>query len=141
MATGCTLTVCVSGDDRLGLQGHTRSELVYSSDTEDVLVVLDQFGADTGQSLALGLHDHPVESAGLTSINNVMSDKISTVLQGDLPRHSALLICHPGDCDLFLRRPWCIWNYSETLNGVIITVEALQRRKKRTILLSEIHKN
>lgn len=41
------LTVGVPGDDGVGLQSNSRSELVDSSDSEDVFVVLDQPGADT----------------------------------------------------------------------------------------------
>lgn len=41
------LTVGVPGDDGIGLQRNSRAKFVDSSDSEDVLVVLDQPGADT----------------------------------------------------------------------------------------------
>lgn len=41
------LTVGVPGNDRLGLQRNSRPKLVDTSDSEDVLIVLDQLGADT----------------------------------------------------------------------------------------------
>lgn len=41
------LTVGIPGNDRLRLQRDSGPELIDSSDSEDVLVVLDQSGADT----------------------------------------------------------------------------------------------
>lgn len=74
------LTVGIPGYDRIRLQRNSRSELVDSSDSEDVLVVFDQPAADTRQRLALCLHDHPVETAGLTALHDVMADDVSTIL-------------------------------------------------------------
>lgn len=94
------LTVGVPGDDGVRLQRNSRSELVDSSDSEDILVVFDQPAADARQRLALGLHDHPVEAAGLTALYDVMTDDVSTVLEGNLPGNRALLLRYSADHDL-----------------------------------------
>lgn len=91
------LTVGVPGNDGIGLQVNTGAIFVDSSDSEDVLVVLDQPGADTGQCLAFGLHDDPVEATGLTPFHNVMGDGVTTILQRNLPGHGALLLSDSAD--------------------------------------------
>lgn len=97
------LTVGISGNDRIRLQRNSRSELVDSSNPEDVLIVLDQSAAHAGQGLAFGFHDDPVESAGLAALHNVMGDAIAAVLQGDLPGYRTLFLCHSGDQNLISR--------------------------------------
>lgn len=101
-------TVGVPGDDGIRLQRNSNSELVDSSDSEDVLVVLDQPGADAGQSLALRLHDDPVEAAGLATLHNVMGDRVAAVLQRNLPGHRTFLLRHSADYDLISRRSRCV---------------------------------
>lgn len=102
-------TVSVPGDDGLRLQRNSRPKLVDSSDSEDVLIVLDQPGTDTRQRLALCLHQDPVETAGFPPLHHVVADDVSTVLHGDLPGHRTLLLSHSADHDLISRRPRSVY--------------------------------
>ena len=95
--SGVLLTVSIPGDDWLRLLRDSSSVLIDSSDSEDVLVVLDEFAADAGQCLALRLHDDPVEAAGLSALHDVVCYQVSSVLQRNLPGHRALFLSDTAD--------------------------------------------
>lgn len=103
------LTEHVSGDDRTRLQWNAGSILVDTSHAEEVLSVLEQSGDLTGVFLALSFHDHPVESVGVASLNNVMCHWVTTTLQRGFPRHSAFLFRNMADGDFAIRSTRCIW--------------------------------
>lgn len=104
------LTICISCNNWFRLQWYTSSIFVNTSDTEYIFIVLDQFCTDTRKGPAFSFHDNPVEPTGLTSVNNVVSDRISPVLKRYLPRNCAFFFCDPADCDFTIWRTRGIWN-------------------------------
>lgn len=86
------LTEHVPGNHGLGLDVDSGSVLVDCSDSEQVLCVLEQPGDVTGQTLALVVHDDPVEAVGVASLHDVVGDIVSAVLKRRLPAQRARLL-------------------------------------------------
>lgn len=86
---GRRLTERVSSNHGLGLQVNSRSILVDSSDSEEVLCIFEQSSDVTEQLLALGVHNDPVQPVGVASLYDVMRHLITTILNGSLPAQCA----------------------------------------------------
>lgn len=85
------------------------SVFVYSPDPEQVLCVLEQARDVACRLFALSVHDDPVESVGVSPLNNEVGDLVAAVLERRLPAQYTRLLCDLADLNATFTNAGGVW--------------------------------
>lgn len=112
------LTEGVSGHHGFRLKVNSIAILIDSTYSKEILCVFEEPCDATSQIFALCLYNDPVQSIGVTSLNNIVRDVVSTILQGWLPTESAGLFCDVADHNTAFTNARSVWDRKNIYHSV-----------------------
>ena len=108
------LTECILGNYRLGLQWVSNAILLDSTDSEDVLIALNESGNINDAVFQFLWDNGPHDSAGLPLFHNVMCYHSTTLISRRGPHNGDIVRCHLLKLNLSMRWTWLIWTWRGT---------------------------